>query len=144
MTKHRWWKHKKLKYKRLVVGALVNTSLALSGHAAHSQDFVSDKIHAVSQGAAIVQHKAQSIYQTACNAVQILGLCSNPDEGLTNSHSLSLGRWHGIGINADKAAAVFRDGVLEVIMPAPKGVTRAARKLETRGEPAPRARARAA
>lgn len=48
------------------------------------------------------------------------------------------------GVNADNASASFRNGVLEITMPARKPVTRAARKLEIREESAPKARAKAA
>ena len=48
------------------------------------------------------------------------------------------------GVNTDDAKASFRDGVLEVTMPAPKSKSKAARKLEIGDGGAPRANAKAA
>jgi len=48
------------------------------------------------------------------------------------------------GVNTEDAKASFRDGVLEVTMPAPKSKSKAARKLEIRDGGEPRASAKAA
>ncbi|MFS8086965.1 MAG: Hsp20/alpha crystallin family protein [Acidobacteriota bacterium] len=48
------------------------------------------------------------------------------------------------GANTENAKASFRDGVLEVTMPAPKREPKAARKLEIGGEAQPKSRAKAA
>jgi HSP20 family protein len=48
------------------------------------------------------------------------------------------------GVNTEDARASFRDGVLEVTMPAPKAETKTARKLEISGEAQPKSRAKAA
>jgi HSP20 family protein len=48
------------------------------------------------------------------------------------------------GVNTEDARASFRDGVLEVTMPAPKAEAKTARKLEITDETQPKARAKAA
>jgi len=48
------------------------------------------------------------------------------------------------GVRTDDATATFNNGVLEVTMPMPKRESRAARKLEIRGEGAPKSKAKAA
>ncbi|HYR74329.1 MAG TPA: Hsp20/alpha crystallin family protein [Pyrinomonadaceae bacterium] len=48
------------------------------------------------------------------------------------------------GVNTEDARASFRDGVLEVTMPAPKAEAKTARKLEISGETQPKSRAKAA
>lgn len=48
------------------------------------------------------------------------------------------------GVNTEDARASFRDGVLEVTMPAPKAEAKTARKLEITGETQPNSRAKAA
>jgi HSP20 family protein len=48
------------------------------------------------------------------------------------------------GVNTEDATASFRDGVLEVTMPAPKGEQQTARKLEISGETHTKSRAKAA
>jgi HSP20 family protein len=48
------------------------------------------------------------------------------------------------GVNTEEASASFRDGVLEVTMPAPKAEAKRARKLEISGETQLKSRARAA
>lgn len=48
------------------------------------------------------------------------------------------------GVNADNATATFQNGVLEVIMPALKGESKAAHKLEIQEHAAPKSRAKAA
>lgn len=48
------------------------------------------------------------------------------------------------GVDTEDATASFRDGVLEVTMPAPKAEARTARKLEISSETQPKARAKAA
>lgn len=48
------------------------------------------------------------------------------------------------GINTEDAKASFRDGVLEITMPAPKAEPKTARKLEISGETQPKSRAKAA
>jgi len=48
------------------------------------------------------------------------------------------------GVNTEDARASFRDGVLEVTMPAPKAEAKTARKLEITGETQPKSRAKAA
>jgi len=48
------------------------------------------------------------------------------------------------GVNTEDARASFRDGVLEVTMPAAKAEAKTARKLEITGETQPKSRAKAA
>ena len=48
------------------------------------------------------------------------------------------------GVNTEDAKASFRDGVLEITMPAPKAEPKTARKLEINGETQPKSRAKAA
>ena len=48
------------------------------------------------------------------------------------------------GINVDNANAIFRDGVLEITMPAPKHAEPKARKLEINTETEPKTKAKAA
>jgi HSP20 family protein len=48
------------------------------------------------------------------------------------------------GVDTENANASFRDGVLEITMPAPKREPRKARQLEIRGETAPKSKAKAA
>jgi HSP20 family protein len=48
------------------------------------------------------------------------------------------------GVNTEDARASFRDGVLEITMPAPKAEAKTPRKLEINGETQPKARAKAA
>ena len=48
------------------------------------------------------------------------------------------------GVSTENAFATFNNGVLEVTMPAAKREARAARKLEIRGESAPKSKAKAA
>jgi len=48
------------------------------------------------------------------------------------------------GVNTEDARASFRDGVLEVTMPAPKAEAKTLRKLEITGETQPKSRAKAA
>lgn len=48
------------------------------------------------------------------------------------------------GVNTDNANATFRDGVLEITLPAPKRESRQTRKLEIRGEAEPKSKAKAA
>ena len=48
------------------------------------------------------------------------------------------------GVNTDNATATFNNGVLEVTMPTTKRESRATRKLEIRGEAAPKSKAKAA
>jgi HSP20 family protein len=48
------------------------------------------------------------------------------------------------GVNTEDARASFRDGVLEVTMPAAKAEAKTPRKLEITGETQPKSRAKAA
>jgi HSP20 family protein len=48
------------------------------------------------------------------------------------------------GVSTEDARASFRDGVLEVTMPAPKAEAKTPRKLEINGETQPKSRAKAA
>lgn len=48
------------------------------------------------------------------------------------------------GVNAEEATATFRDGVLEITMPAPEHAERRSKRLEIRDAPAEHARAKAA
>jgi HSP20 family protein len=48
------------------------------------------------------------------------------------------------GVNAEEATADFRNGVLEITLPAPKRAEEKRRRLEIRGEEQPRSKAKAA
>lgn len=86
--------------KKRRLAMLLNAGMLLSsGHAA-AQDFGSRQAHAVSKGAAIVSYKMHSLYETACSAGRILGLCSEPEERGYNRRSLSLGSWRNVHISA--------------------------------------------